>query len=185
MGGLKIPYSEMISVPSVSDEMLSSGSRLLFDIAKSEGLMIEPVSNEMRTHVKTAACKTKDVTDLSETDIDVLAKALEYKETCFLLTDDFAVQNVASFLGIKIHPVSQASIQDEIIWQRQCVGCFRHFRDGEMCPVCGSALRKKMKKKKSLLKNGKNPVSSFEKSSYNHDLCLNSLSKLFKKKQKP
>lgn len=170
MGGVNIPFSKMVTVSSVYDEMKSLESRLRFDVALSEGLKVESVSDKFRNDVIEAASKTKDINELSKTDIDVLAKALEYKnmesldenkKSCVLITDDFSVQNVASFLQIDIKPVAQSVINDQIIWQKQCIGCFRHFKEGEDCPVCGSKLRKKMKKKKKSFAKRNN---NFEKS---------------------
>ncbi len=50
-----------------------------------------------------AASETGDLSVLSPADLDVLAKALEYGAT--VATDDYAVQNVALHLGLKIEPI--------------------------------------------------------------------------------
>ena len=150
MGNCNIPYSQMVTIPLVEDEIRSEEARLRYDIAKAEGLRVEAVEESfLKEIIKQAEC-TRDIERLSKTDLGVLAKALECKESdenVILITDDFAVQNIAARLNIEIIPVAQRIIKDKIIWQKQCIGCFRHFKDGEECPVCGSPLRKKMKKK--------------------------------------
>jgi len=150
MGNCNIPYSQMVTIKLVEDEIRSEEASLRYDIAKAEGLRVEAVEESfLEEIIKQAEC-TRDIEKLSKTDLGILAKALECKETdgdVILITDDFAVQNIAARLNIEIIPVAQRVIKDKIIWQKQCIGCFRHFKDGEECPVCGSPLRKKMKKK--------------------------------------
>ena len=89
---------------------------------------------------------TRDSEELSKTDLEVLAKAFEHKDRCVLLTDDYAVQNVAVQLGIEVKPIAQKKIKDILIWQKQCIGCKKKFDKGEICPICGSPLKKKRKK---------------------------------------
>ncbi|MDV0446619.1 hypothetical protein MsAg5_04670 [Methanosarcinaceae archaeon Ag5] len=147
MGNCNIPYSNMISIPSVESEIKSEDALLRFDIAKAEGLRIEAVDKSFLDEIKKHAEWTRDINELSRTDLEVLAKALEYKDKAVLITDDFAVQNIAVRLDITVLPVAQRIIKDNIIWQKQCTGCFKYFKDGDDCPVCGSPLKKRMKKK--------------------------------------
>ncbi|WNY23446.1 hypothetical protein MmiHf6_07530 [Methanimicrococcus hongohii] len=151
MGNCPIAAADMVTIPHVQDEMRSEDASLRYDIYVAEGLMVEAVEDVFADAVKEQASQTRDIEKLSSTDIGILAKALEYHEKigddAVLITDDFAVQNIAARLGIAVMPVAQRVISDQIIWQKQCIGCFRHFKDGEECPVCGSPLRKKMKKK--------------------------------------
>jgi Predicted nucleic acid-binding protein, consists of a PIN domain and a Zn-ribbon module len=151
MGNCNIPYSQMVTTPLVEDEIISEDARLRYDIAKAEGLRVEAIEEiYLEDIIKQAEC-TRDIERLSKTDLGILAKALEYNKKTngksILITDDFAVQNIAARLDIEVMPVAQRIITDKIIWQKQCIGCFRHFKDGDECPICGSPLRKKMKKK--------------------------------------
>ena len=151
MGNCPLPSSRMITIKLVEDEILSDEARLRYDIAIVEGLRVEAVDSAFLAPVKEQAAQTRDIEKLSPTDLGILSKALEYQrqygDDAILITDDFAVQNIAARLGIAVMPVAQRVIRDQIIWQKQCIGCFRHFKDGDECPVCGSPLRKKMKKK--------------------------------------
>ncbi|MDV0444899.1 hypothetical protein MmiAt1_04450 [Methanimicrococcus sp. At1] len=151
MGNCPIAAAEMVTISWVEDEMRSDEASLRYDIAKAEGLRVEAVEDRFLEVVKDQAGQTRDIEKLSPTDLGILAKALEYKEQfgddAVLITDDFAVQNIAARLGIIVMPVAQRVISDQIIWQKQCIGCYRHFKDGDDCPICGSPLRKKMKKK--------------------------------------
>lgn len=151
MGNCPVAAADMVTIPQVEDEMKSEDAALRYDLSKAEGLRVEAVTDTFIDAVKEQASQTRDIEKLSRTDLGIIAKALEYKEKigddAVLVTDDFAVQNIAARLGIVVMPVAQRVIQDQIVWQKQCIGCFRHFKDGDDCPVCGSPLRKKMKKK--------------------------------------
>lgn len=151
MGNCPVPPVRMITITLVEDEIRSEDARLRYDIAKAEGLRVEAVEAGYLESIKEEASQTRDIEKLSQTDLGILSKALEYRvqfgDDVILITDDFAVQNIAVRLGIAVLPVAQRVIRDQIVWQKQCVGCFRHFKDGDECPVCGSPLRKKMKKK--------------------------------------
>ncbi|MCL2863088.1 MAG: NOB1 family endonuclease [Methanimicrococcus sp.] len=151
MGGCPVPPSRMITVTLVEDEILSDEASLRYDIAKADGLFVEAVESEFLKRIEEQASQTRDIEKLSRTDLGVLAKALEYQtrlgDGVILITDDFSVQNVAARFGIAVMPVAQRIIRDQIVWQKQCIGCFRHYKDGDDCPVCGSPLRRKMKKK--------------------------------------
>jgi endoribonuclease Nob1 len=146
MGNHNFDSSLLITVPSVADELKSQDSLLRFDLAKEGGLRVEWPEPEMVKQVKEMAERTRDSEELSKTDLEILAKALEHKDRCVLLTDDYAVQNVAIQLGIKVEPIAQKKIKDILIWQKQCIGCKKKFEKGEICPICGSPLKKKRKK---------------------------------------
>ena len=86
---------------------------------------------------------------ISKADGDLLALALQEKEAgkdVALLTDDYAVQNVARGLGIRVIALRQKKSRSRVAWEKQCTGCHRTFADGDspdgdICPVCGSPLR--------------------------------------------
>lgn len=139
--------SQFITVPAVGEELKSREARMRFDLACERGTRSEMPDPLIRAEVVGTAHHTKDADELSATDIDILAKALEHKEDAVLLTDDYAVQNVAAVMGITVAPISLKKIRDVLVWGKRCVGCGRKFDDGDVCPVCGSALKKTRKKK--------------------------------------
>jgi UPF0271 protein len=146
MGSGIEPY-RIITIPSVINELKSSEASMRFDLARESGARVEVPEDVFREKVMQIANKTKDCEELSSTDIDILAKALEYKGNSVLLTDDYAVQNVAKVLGLEVKPVAQKHIKDVLVWQKQCTGCRRKFDSGDVCPVCGSPLKKRRKRK--------------------------------------
>lgn len=145
--GYAVDSSLMVTVPSVVDELKSSDAILCFELALETGARVEIPEPEIRYKVLEMAKYTRDIEELSSTDIDILAKALEYKESAVLLTDDYAIQNVASLLGIDVKPVAQKNIRDLLVWEKQCVGCRKRFDEGDTCPICGSPLKKRRKRK--------------------------------------
>lgn len=135
----------IITVPSVADEIRDEMSRTILELMN---VRIEPPLQIFIREVTTKARATRDSEELSKTDIDLLAKALEYtrNEDTILITDDYAVQNTAIQLGIKVMPAGQKKIKDVLLWEKFCIGCKRRFPQGDDCPVCGTPLKKMRKK---------------------------------------
>ena len=97
--------------------------------------------------------KTGDVQRLSETDIEILAVALEYKDKneVIIVTDDYSIQNVANVIKIKFEPINQAGITKRFIWVTRCRGCGKKFKDNiSICPMCGSDTKKIVSKKSDI-----------------------------------
>jgi len=135
----------IITVPSVVNEIRDERSRTTLELMN---VRIEPPLQSFIREVTIKARATQDSEELSRTDIDLLAKALEYSrnEDAILVTDDYAVQNTAISLGIKVMPAGQKKIKDVLNWEKFCIGCKRRFPQGDDCPVCGTSLKKMRKK---------------------------------------
>lgn len=98
-------------------------------------------SPESVEKVREASRKTGDYEVMSSTDIDVLALALDLGAT--VITDDYAIQNVARYLGIKYETGEMQGIREMRRWKWRCESCGRYFRRYyEECPVCGGKLRR-------------------------------------------
>lgn len=97
--------------------------------------------------VVSAAKKTGDIQKLSNADISAVALAHELKGN--LVTDDFAVSNLAKNLGLKINPIMTKGIKDVGQWLHYCAGCRQEFVGVEFCPNCGNKLNRKLLKRKS------------------------------------
>ena len=82
---------------------------------------------------------------LSSTDIKLLALALDFqKQEAILLTDDYALQNLASRLGILYQKLREPGIKKEVQWVHECQGCGRKVSPfTSECPVCGSPVRRR------------------------------------------
>lgn len=134
---------DYIMPQSVLDE-ISGGERCAIDIAirSNDIKIVSPGSNYLE-RVKKTAEKTGDISTLSGTDIDVIAIALQ--ESCPIMTDDYAIQNVASTLGLTYEKSSQNGIKKLINWKKVCTGCGKEYAStykGD-CPVCGSGIKRR------------------------------------------
>lgn len=134
----------IITVPSVVEELKDENSITTMELMNTR---VEQPLLAFKNEVRRIAGLTKDSEELSGTDIDIIAKALEYsgKEETTLVTDDFAIQNTAIQLGIRVMPAGQRKIRDILMWEKQCIGCKRRFPEGNECPVCGSPMKKRRK----------------------------------------
>lgn len=129
------------TIPRVREE-LEDETAYRFDALEGAGMRIHIPDPETIERVRRAARERGDLGELSETDIRLLAAAFELDAT--LVTDDYAVQNVAAKFDIPIQSIAQDGISEEIDWRFQCQGCGREFdEEADRCPVCGSELSRK------------------------------------------
>ena len=91
--------------------------------------------------VNNAAKKSGDLPNLSQEDVSIIALSLQLNAE--LITDDFAVSNVAKNLNIKVIPVMTSGIKNVVIWKYYCPGCKTNFSKVTECPRCGNRLKRK------------------------------------------
>ncbi|HVP95644.1 nucleotide-binding protein [Methanoregula sp.] len=133
---------ECYTTPSVVDELRDLKSKCRFDLLAGAGLRVCPPEAGELERVRAAAERSGDKAVISATDCDVLALAGQLSAT--LVTDDFAVQNVAAALGIAVQPIQQRAAK-AIRWKYRCSGCGRYFKTDGECPVCGAIIKRKLK----------------------------------------
>jgi UPF0271 protein len=133
----KILEGEVVTVPGVEAELKDIRSRMRLQIS---GVRIEAPSKDSLERARATAQETGDFAVLSEVDLELLAKALELSAE--LATDDYALQNAALHLGIKVEPVAQPPIKKIVKRTQRCIGCGRPF-EGEECPVCGTPAKRR------------------------------------------
>lgn len=157
LSGRPLPLDEARFVTSEGvDSEFSSGGRDFhrFVLLKEAGLEVCSVEKSLDKKVLSAAKKSGDDAKLSEVDVGLIAVALSFVEQGFsveIWSDDFAIQNVCSLLGIECVGVSFSSIQKRFKWRGRCGGCGRFFsKPTKICPVCGSEIRPVVVGKKDL-----------------------------------
>lgn len=129
------------TVPRVRDE-LTAESGYRFDALEGSGMHVHVPDSAAIERVESAARTSGDLNELSETDVRLVAAAFELDAT--LVTDDYAMQNVAEQLSIGIEPIERGGITEEREWKFQCVGCGRVYDDDpDRCPICGSECSRK------------------------------------------
>ncbi len=111
----------------------------------------EPSKEAVQT-VKEASNRTGDQKSLSEADTSILAVSLDLikskrDEQVVLVTDDFAVRNVAEVVGINLSETAIRGNWKRITWITYCKGCGKEYLDakGSVCEVCGTKLSRKPK----------------------------------------
>ena len=103
----------------------------------------EPDVESTKTAIR-AAKNTGDFPQLSKQDISIIALCIENKGD--IITDDFAISNVAKNLGLKITPIMTKGIKDVGKWVHYCPGCRTNHTSGTECPACGTPLKRKLLK---------------------------------------
>ncbi len=91
-----------------------------------------------------AAKDTGDFPQLSKQDISIIALCIEMNGE--IISDDFAISNVAKNLRLKISPIMTQGIKDVGKWIHYCPGCRTNHTNGKECPACGTPLKRKLLK---------------------------------------
>ena len=107
-------------------------------------------SKESIEKVKEASKKTGDKKSLSEADTSILAVTLDLVksrsgDSVVLVTDDFAVRNVAEVIGISLSETAIRGEWKRITWVTYCKGCGKEYMETKrsVCEVCGTKLSRK------------------------------------------
>jgi UPF0271 protein len=133
--------AKIASIPLVREE-LQDESAYRFDALEGSGMHLHIPDGETVERIERAARETGDLAELSRTDIRLIAAAFELDAT--LVTDDYAMQNVADKLEVDVEVIAQDGIDEQRDWRFQCQGCGREFDENhDRCPICGSALSRK------------------------------------------
>ena len=146
-----IPFSseiESYTTPIVYDEIKHikknhDAIEVLFETGR---LKIREPDSESINFIKNKAQETGDLQQLSKEDVSVLALCIELKGE--LISDDFAILNVAKNLGVRVSSIMTKGIEDVGKWIHYCVGCGKSFSKESECPLCGNPLKRKLIKNK-------------------------------------
>ena len=133
---------EIFTPPSVVEEISDVRSRCRLEVLLESGLLVVPPSKESVRRIAAAADETGDITRLSPADTDLLALSLDLAAT--VVTDDYAIQNVAQRLGLGVGGILQRKARPRR-WKFRCPGCNRRYSAAGACPVCGSPLSRSLK----------------------------------------
>ncbi len=125
---------------------IKSSHSALETVMEAGKLRVKEPTGAQLEKVRAAASKTGDSAALSPADFSIVALALELDIA--LVTDDFAVANVASLLGVSVIPATPGKkIKETRKWIRYCSACAKTFGGAEKeCPLCGNILKRKYRK---------------------------------------
>lgn len=148
--GLPFRSSEnYVTTPEVLDEIkhIKRSQDAIGVLIQMGRLEVRSAGPQATNRVVAEAKKTGDHAGLSKADISVLALCLDVGSR--LVTDDFAVSNVAMNMKVRVAPVMTGGIRTVGRWVHYCPGCRKNFDDARECPLCGSSLKRKLLKRQS------------------------------------
>ena len=111
-------------------------------LIETKRITVNEPENKFVTITINAAKKSGDFPNLSDQDISTIALSLQLRAE--LVTDDFAVSNVAKNLNIKVIPVMTDGIKNVVTWKYYCPGCKIDFSKITECRRCGNKLKRKV-----------------------------------------
>ena len=130
----KHPYEDGYTVKEILEEARSEG------FAKALGnVKTISVKREFLDKVKKVAEEIGVLGYLSDADLKLVALALEHKDDCVLCTNDFHIQNLCYFLGIKFQ--GDVQIEKALVYRFFCENCKR-ITNREICHRCGSLCKR-------------------------------------------
>jgi len=147
--------TKRFSVPSVLRELIPvSTPWTRFMVALERCLLQVQVPTEhYLKEVERVSVKVGEGKKLSDTDRDILALALEFKDggkEPVIVSDDYSIQNIAEHKGIRYISLSTLGIRYLLKRTLYCPACYRRYPSNyvsETCRVCGTKLRRRTTKK--------------------------------------
>ena len=131
-----LPKGKLIYPAQVADELKSSSAKLKADLSKAKPVVVKKDFLKM---AESARQKTGD--SISATDIAVIACALQ--EKAIVTSDDYGVQNVASYLKLELCPLTHRGISHQWNYEYFCQGCGKKYLKTGVCPDCGGRIKRK------------------------------------------
>ena len=132
---------DITTVAEVSEE-LNGEARLRFEAMRGGGMQIQVPQESTIEEVIRVAKKTGDITVISRTDICLIAAAIELEGV--LVTDDYAMQNIAAEIGLRVEGIAMEKIKEKRNWRFKCGSCGKESKTmQDDCPVCGGELSRK------------------------------------------
>ena len=133
---------DLFTTPGVVEELADLRSKMRLEVLLAGGLTVRAPSAESREGVAAAAAGTGDAGRLSPADTGLLALARDLGAT--VVSDDFAVRNVALALGLEVRGILQRKTRPRR-WKFRCPGCNRRYAAAGTCPECGTPLKRTLK----------------------------------------
>jgi UPF0271 protein len=134
----KHPEGKLVTISDIEKEIVNKQSIQYYSNLKEHNLEIIEPNKTSEEWIVDKAEKTGDLDVLSAVDKKILALAYELKG--IIVSDDFAIQNVALYTGIEFVSCSGNEIKELRKWIYKCSAC-NHVEDNKSneCRICGSA----------------------------------------------
>ena len=134
------------TTPAIFNEIkhIKKSSGAIEALIESNKLQILDSDRKSVEKVLSVALRTGDYAKLSEADISIIALAFQLNVT--LLTNDYAVANVALRMKIPIKSTASRGTIRTRSWTTYCSACGKTFGVyAKECRLCGNRLRRKYK----------------------------------------
>jgi len=151
--------AEQFTTPQVINELRSKTiayTRLKLALETGKLKMHTP-STAALEEIEEASRKLGDLPVLSKADKEVLATALELSKNRLnpkLVSDDYAIQNIAESLNIKYTSLTTFGIRYRFKWVLYCPACKRKYppdtASATVCTVCGTQLKRRVLRKEAV-----------------------------------
>jgi UPF0271 protein len=146
-------YTSPLVIQEIHDEMTKIKVNNWTDTGK---LIVQIPKSESIQYILTHSMRMGETKALSETDINVLALTYQLSKEGFdvtLISDDYSIQNLANELGLVYTGLATRGIKRKYYWIYYCPGCKKQFNKLEfdnLCPICGTELKRKPKKESKI-----------------------------------
>ncbi|MBO5151374.1 MAG: ribonuclease VapC [Methanobrevibacter sp.] len=150
INGFKPTSKYNYTVPEITAEIKDFESRLVYDSAVDEGILIvQDVTEEYIDKTNEIIEKSGDVLRLSIPDKKIIALALMLRDenrNVKVISDDYTIQNTLKIMDIPYSGIITEGIKEIYNWKKVCQGCKKEFEEDypfDDCDVCGSKIFKK------------------------------------------
>ena len=131
------PDGEIATISEIESELNNRQSKQYFTNMREIGLKIREPNVDSIENIRKKSVETGDLGVLSSIDLKILALAYEMRGT--IVSDDFAIQNVAFYTGIEFTSCSGNEIKELRKWKYRCSACKSEVLEKmDSCSVCGS-----------------------------------------------
>ena len=150
INGFKPTSQYNYTVPEITAEIKDFESRLLYDSAVDDGILIvQDVDRKYLDKTEENISKSGDVLRLSLPDKKIIALALmliDEGKSVKVISDDYTIQNTLKIMNIPYSGIITEGIKEIYNWKKVCQGCKKEFEESypfDDCDVCGSKIFKK------------------------------------------
>ena len=131
------PEGEIATISEIESELNNRQSKQYFTNMREIGLKIREPKVDSIDKIRINSKETGDLSVLSSIDVKILA--LAYEIHGIIVSDDFAIQNVALHMGLKFSSCSGNEIKGLRKWIYRCSACRAEALEKmDSCSVCGS-----------------------------------------------
>jgi len=142
---------EMVAPARVYDELLKYKDEIpeyLYTFYEERLRFFEP-SEESLGKVIEAAKRTGDYHRLSETDLHLIALAMDFNGV--VVTNDLSVQNVCKVLNVRYMSYLSKEISKVFEWEIVCKSCGKVLdKKYDVCPYCGGEVGYRIKRSRKI-----------------------------------